>query len=64
MLPALASILRDKQVQFLPVQWRTSMNLGEEEQRERERDGLDNSFSISGMSYFTFLYHRILTLEM
>lgn len=48
MLPALASILREKQVQFLPVQWRASMNIGEEEQRERERDGLDNTFSISG----------------
>lgn len=58
-LPALASILRNKQVQFLPVQWRASLNIGEEEQRERERDGLDNTFSISGISYFPGSSHHL-----
>ncbi|KAF8508209.1 DDHD domain-containing protein [Gautieria morchelliformis] len=60
-LPALASILREKQVQFLPVQWRTSLNIGEEEQRERERDGLGNTFSIAGTTYLTIPAIRELT---
>ena|SRR5882724_8975468 len=47
-LPALASILPNKQVQFLPVQWRATLKLGDDEMKDRERDGLDNTFSISG----------------
>ncbi|KAF8575448.1 hypothetical protein K439DRAFT_1641371 [Ramaria rubella] len=49
-LPALASILREKQVQFLPIQWRTSFKLGEDQRREREKDGLDNTFDISDIT--------------
>jgi hypothetical protein len=40
-------------VQFLPVQWRTSLNIGDEEQREKEREGLGNTFSLAGMTYLT-----------
>jgi hypothetical protein len=47
-LPALASILRDKQVQFLPIQWRAPLKLGDEAEQDRQREGLDNSFTISG----------------
>ncbi|KIJ54720.1 hypothetical protein M422DRAFT_41955 [Sphaerobolus stellatus SS14] len=49
-LPSLASILRDKKVQFLPIEWRASLKLGEEQQRERERDGLDNTFTIGDIT--------------
>ncbi|KAF8516819.1 DDHD domain-containing protein, partial [Hysterangium stoloniferum] len=49
-LPALASILREKQVQFLPVQWRAPLKLGDEEERNRQREGLDNSFTISDIT--------------
>ncbi|GJJ15605.1 hypothetical protein Clacol_009883 [Clathrus columnatus] len=49
-LPSLASILREKQVQFLPVEWRARLKLGEDEQREREREGLDNSFTVADIT--------------
>jgi hypothetical protein len=48
MLPAVASIMRNRRVQFLPVQWRSSFNLDAVEERRREEAGLDNEFTLSG----------------
>lgn len=40
--------MRNRRVQFLPVQWRTSLKLDAEEEHLREVNGLDNNFSLSG----------------
>jgi hypothetical protein len=48
--PALASIMRSHNVQFLPVQWRTTLRLDEDEARKRKMDGLDNSFSLADIT--------------
>ncbi|KAG8690205.1 hypothetical protein FRC09_012073 [Ceratobasidium sp. 395] len=45
--PALASIMRSRRAQFIPVPWRASMKLGFDEELERSRDGLDNRFTLS-----------------
>src|SRR5258708_9456005 len=46
--PALASIMRSKRVQFLPVQWRTGMKYDLD--RKGPRDGLDNHFTLSDIT--------------
>ncbi|KAF8334747.1 DDHD domain-containing protein [Cantharellus anzutake] len=43
--PALASIVRSKRVQFLPVQWRASMKYDLD--KKGSKDGLDNEFTLS-----------------
>ncbi|KAH8114537.1 DDHD domain-containing protein [Phellopilus nigrolimitatus] len=48
--PALASIMRDRRAQFLPVQWRTSFNLGDDEERRRGDAGLDNEFTLNDIT--------------
>lgn len=48
--PAVSSIMRDKKVQFLPVQWRANFSLDADEEKRREDEGLDNDFTLSGMS--------------
>lgn len=48
--PALSSIMRNRRVQFLPVQWRTNFQLNADEERRREDAGLDNDFTLNGMS--------------
>lgn len=40
--------MRDRRVQFLPVQWRTSFKLGADEERRREDAGIDNEFTLNG----------------
>lgn len=57
MTPALSSIMRNKRVQFLPVQWRTSLALNAEQAKEREDNGLDNDYSLAGIEVFTILSH-------
>lgn len=49
--PALSSIMRNRRVQFLPVQWRTNFQLNADEERRREDAGLDNDFTLNGVSY-------------
>lgn len=46
--PALSSIMRNRRVQFLPVQWRTNFQLNADEERRREDAGLDNDFTLNG----------------
>ena len=48
--PALASIMRSHNVQFLPVQWRTTLRRDEDDARKRKMDGLDNSFSLADIT--------------
>ncbi|KAG8859904.1 hypothetical protein FRC20_011748, partial [Serendipita sp. 405] len=50
MSPALNSIMRSHNVQFLPVQWRTNLKLDEDESRRRAEDGLDNRFSLADIT--------------
>lgn len=46
--PALASIIRKRRTQVLPVQWRASLKLDEQHNEEDERHGMDNRFSMAG----------------
>ncbi|OCF44923.1 phospholipase [Kwoniella heveanensis CBS 569] len=48
--PALASIIRDRRCQILPVQWRTSLNLGDEKTEEDREHGMDNRFTIADIT--------------
>ena len=48
MTPSIASIIRNKRVQFLPVQWRANLKLNVEEAKARESEGLDNDFTLAG----------------
>ncbi|KAG9084852.1 hypothetical protein FRC06_003867 [Ceratobasidium sp. 370] len=48
--PALASIMRSRRAQFIPVPWRASMKLALDHEVERERDGLDNRFTLSDIT--------------
>ena len=50
MAPALSSIMRSNNVQFLPIQWRTNFKLDDEESRKRAEEGLDNSFSLADIT--------------
>lgn len=40
--------MRERRVQFLPIQWRTNMKLDDDEERMRESAGLDNEFTLNG----------------
>lgn len=51
--PALASIMRGRRIQFLPVQWRANLKLDVDEERRREDAGLDNEFTLNGMKNIT-----------
>jgi len=42
--------LRSHRVQFLPIQWRASLKIDEEEEDERKKDGLDNAFSVEDIT--------------
>ncbi|KAL5520107.1 hypothetical protein ACEPAG_1767 [Sanghuangporus baumii] len=48
--PALASIMRGRRLQFLPVQWRLSFQLTAAEERQRESEGLDNAFTLDDIT--------------
>ncbi|WVQ93360.1 hypothetical protein IAU59_000428 [Kwoniella sp. CBS 9459] len=48
--PALASIIRDRRCQILPVQWRTSLNLNDEKTEEDRDHGMDNRFTIADIT--------------
>ena len=48
MTPALASIMRSKRVQFLPVQWRTGMKFDLD--KKGSKDGLDNYYTLSDIT--------------
>jgi hypothetical protein len=50
MSPALNSIMRSHNVQFLPIQWRTNFKLDENESKKRAEEGLDNSFSLADIT--------------
>jgi hypothetical protein len=52
MSPALSSIMRSGNVQFLPVQWRNDFkpDLDDEETKQREEDGLDNRFKLADIT--------------
>ncbi|KAG9002630.1 hypothetical protein FRB90_011344, partial [Tulasnella sp. 427] len=44
--PAISSIMRDRRVQFLPVQWRASLKLDLGEELAKKKEGLDNHFNL------------------
>jgi len=48
--PALASIIRDRRCQVLPVQWRTSLNLDQEKTMEDQEHGMDNRFRMEDIT--------------
>ncbi|KAG9003236.1 hypothetical protein FRB93_011149 [Tulasnella sp. JGI-2019a] len=48
--PALASIMREKRVQFLPVQWRASLKLDLGDELMKQREGLDNHFTLEDIT--------------
>lgn len=50
--PAVSSIMRDRSVQFLPIQWRASLKLSRQEsQRQEDIDHeLDNSFELDDIT--------------
>ena len=50
MSPALNSIMRSHNVQFLPIQWRANLKLDDQESRRRAEDGLDNRFSLADVT--------------
>jgi hypothetical protein len=42
--------MRNRRIQFLPLQWRASFGLGIEEAQARDKEGLDNRFSLSDIT--------------
>ncbi|KIM30120.1 hypothetical protein M408DRAFT_328513 [Serendipita vermifera MAFF 305830] len=50
MSPALNSIMRSNNVQFLPILWRTNFKPDEKETKRRAEEGLDNSFSLADIT--------------
>lgn len=46
--PALGSIIRNRRVQVLPVQWRASLKLEQKQNDEDKFHGLDNTFTMEG----------------
>ena len=46
--------MRDRRVQFLPVQWRTNFILDKDEELRREDAGLDNEFTLNCQSLWRF----------
>ncbi|CAE7090882.1 unnamed protein product [Rhizoctonia solani] len=49
-LPALASIMRNRRAQFIPIPWRASMKLEIDEEERRAKQGLDNHFTLSDIT--------------
>ena len=41
--------MRDRRVQYLPVQWRTVLKLDIDEETRRKDAGLDNEFTLDGI---------------
>ena len=58
MTPALSSIMRNRRVQFLPVQWRTSFQLDADEERRRGDAGLDNDGDVVNLIKATGMLSR------
>lgn len=50
MAPALNSIMRSHNAQFLPILWRTNFKPDEDESKKRAEEGLDNSFSLADIT--------------
>ncbi|WVQ75447.1 hypothetical protein IAR50_005072 [Cryptococcus sp. DSM 104548] len=48
--PALASIIRDRRCQVLPVQWRASLDLDDQKTAEDAAHGMDNRFTIADIT--------------
>ncbi|KAG8905484.1 hypothetical protein FRB99_008880 [Tulasnella sp. 403] len=48
--PAISSIMRDRRVQFLPVQWRASLKLDMDKELLKQREGLDNHFTLDDIT--------------
>lgn len=48
--PALASIIRDRRVQVLPVQWRTLLQMDPEQSEEDHEHSMDNRFSMADIT--------------
>jgi hypothetical protein len=48
--PALASIVRDRRIQVLPVQWRASLQLDQRESQEDKEHGMDNRFAMADIT--------------
>ncbi|WVO15288.1 hypothetical protein L204_102944 [Cryptococcus depauperatus] len=48
--PALASIMRGRRCQILPVQWRASLDLNDQKTAEDAQHGMDNQFTISDIT--------------
>ncbi|KAK4686894.1 hypothetical protein P7C73_g3228, partial [Tremellales sp. Uapishka_1] len=48
--PALASIIRDRRCQVLPLQWRTSLVLDQETTEEDREHGMDNRFTMADIT--------------
>ncbi|ORX38900.1 DDHD domain-domain-containing protein [Kockovaella imperatae] len=48
--PALASIIRDRRCQVLPVQWRASLNLDDEKTAEDKKHDMDNRFTMADIT--------------
>lgn len=48
--PALASIVRDRRIQVLPVQWRASLQLDQQDSQEDVEHGMDNRFTMADIT--------------
>lgn len=48
--PALASIIRQRRCQVLPIQWRASLILDEEKSQEDRRHAMDNRFTMADIT--------------
>lgn len=61
--PAISSIMRDRRVQFLPVQWRASLNLDLGEELAKQKEGLDNHFNLEGKFFKTAVGSSCISLD-
>ncbi|GHJ86213.1 hypothetical protein NliqN6_2615 [Naganishia liquefaciens] len=48
--PALGSIIRDRRVQVLPIQWRASLKLEQKQDAEDHAHGMDNTFTMADIT--------------
>lgn len=48
--PALASIIRSRRTQVLPIQWRANLELEEENNEEAITHGMDNRFTMADIT--------------
>ena len=48
--PALSSIIRDRRVQVLPVQWRTLLTFEHEQSEEDQQHDMDNRFTMGDIT--------------